>query len=69
MSFKRTKVLRAFAAQGARVLREGAKHTTIVSVAGKRTSLPRHSELDRITVRKVAQQLGLDLARFDEDVR
>jgi hypothetical protein len=69
LSFKRAKVLRAFAAQGARVLREGAKHTVIVSAAGKKTTLPRHADLDRISVRKIAQQLGLDLARFDEDVR
>lgn len=69
MSYKRVKVLRAFAAQGAIIKREGSKHTIVISPSGKRTTLPRHAELDRISVRKIARQLGLDLRRLDEDVR
>jgi hypothetical protein len=69
MSFKRTKVLRAFSAQGVRFLREGSKHTVVIAPTGKRTTLPRHAELDRISARKIARQLGLDLEQFERDVR
>lgn len=69
MSFKRQKVLAALLRQGMTVLREGGAHTIVGKSSGVRTSLPRHSELDRLTVKAIARQLGLDWKALEKEIR
>lgn len=60
MSYKRRKVMQALARYRVTVLREGGRHTVVVGADGKTSAVPRHAELDRNLVRKIAIQLGLD---------
>lgn len=69
MSFKRTKVLAALKREGISVLREGGAHTIVGRAGGVSTSLPRHRDLDRLTVRKIVDQLGLDWTQFQREIR
>ena len=40
--------------------REGAKHPIYQNLrTGKRTTVPRHSEIDNVTARKICSQLGI----------
>jgi predicted RNA binding protein YcfA (HicA-like mRNA interferase family) len=69
VSFKRQKVLAALLRAGLIVLRDTGPHTMVGRAGGVRASVPRHRELDRRTVRAIAEQLGLDWDRFEKDVR
>ena len=69
MSFKRKKVLSALLHRQFEILRDTGPHTIIGRTGGVRTSLPRHTELDRRTVRAIAKQLGLDWEAFEKEVR
>jgi predicted RNA binding protein YcfA (HicA-like mRNA interferase family) len=69
MSFKRHKVLAALLRQGMEVLREGGAHTIVGKPDGVRTSLPRHVELDRLTVKAIAKQLQIDWESFQKEIR
>jgi predicted RNA binding protein YcfA (HicA-like mRNA interferase family) len=60
MSFQRRKVLRILLQNGVTILREGAGHTILRGPTGRQSSLGRHQELNRITVRKMIKQLGLN---------
>jgi len=51
------------------VLREGASHTIIGKPGGPSTSIPRHAELNRFTVRGIVRQLGLDWKQIEKEVR
>jgi hypothetical protein len=68
MSYDRRKLLSVLHQQGADVLREGGGHTILRSLVGKQASLPRHSQLNRITVRKVVKQLGLDWQQVEKEI-
>jgi len=59
----------ALARRGVVVLREGGAHTIVGFTGGPSTSLPRHRELDRITVRAITRQLNLDTNEFLKEVR
>jgi hypothetical protein len=69
MSYKRRKVLRALHVHGVSVLREGSMHTIIRSMSGRQSSLPRHSKIDRITMRKIAKQLELDWQTIEKELQ
>jgi predicted RNA binding protein YcfA (HicA-like mRNA interferase family) len=69
MSFKRQKVLSALLRHHFEILRDTGPHTIVGRSRGVRTSVPRHNELDRRTVRAIAKQLGLDWDSFEKDVR
>jgi len=69
MSYKRQKVLAALLREGMEILRDTGPHTIIGRAGGSRSSLPRHTELDRRTVRKIVQQLGLDWTKMEKEVR
>ncbi|MFN0010355.1 MAG: type II toxin-antitoxin system HicA family toxin [Phycisphaerales bacterium] len=69
MSFKRQKVLAALARRGVFILREGGAHSIVGVPGGAATSLPRHRELDRHTVRAIAKQLGIDPQELTKDIR
>ncbi|MBY0114343.1 MAG: type II toxin-antitoxin system HicA family toxin [Phycisphaerales bacterium] len=51
------------------ILREGGAHTIVGKVGGVRTSLPRHADLDRRTVKAIIKQLNLDWKSFEKEVR
>lgn len=69
MSFKRQKVLAALARRGFLILREGGAHTIVGKPNGPATSVPRHRELDRMTARAIAKQLGIDGRSFVKELR
>jgi predicted RNA binding protein YcfA (HicA-like mRNA interferase family) len=69
MSYSRRKILRALAARGIVVEREGANHTIVVSPAGRRTAVARHSQINRLTARSIAKQLQLDWKSLESDLR
>ena len=69
MSYARRKVLKAPANRGIVVLREGSRHT-IVGRAGERGEpVPRHVEINRITMRRIVRNLGIDWESFEADIR
>jgi len=54
---------------GVIVLREGSNHTILRGPGGRQSSLGRHGELNRITVRKVVKQLGLDADQLTKEMQ
>ncbi len=57
---KRRKLLRHLADHGFELRREGSKHSIYQNAAtGRRTSLPRHAEVDNVTARKICEQLDI----------
>ena len=68
MSYNRRKVLSALRRRGVTVLREGGRHTLVGSADGKQSSVPRHNELARGTVRGIAEQLGIDWETLKKDL-
>lgn len=68
MSFKREKVLRALLKRGFAVLREGAGHTIVRDAAGRQVAVPRHKELNRNTVRGMADDAEVPWVEFRRDV-
>jgi predicted RNA binding protein YcfA (HicA-like mRNA interferase family) len=69
VSFQRRKVLQALVRHGVVVLREGAGHTILRGAEGRWTSVGRHSQLNRVTVRKMIKQLGLDPDELMKEMR
>ena len=68
MSFKRRKVLRALLRRGFVVLREGGEHTILRDPLGRQIAVPRHHELNRNTVRGMAQDAEVPWNEFRKDV-
>jgi predicted RNA binding protein YcfA (HicA-like mRNA interferase family) len=57
---KRRRLLQHLQKHGCTVLREGGAHTLVVNPAnGRRTSLPRHREIDTNTARAICEQLDV----------
>ncbi len=57
---KRRQLLDLLAEHGCELLREGNRHSIYRNAAtGKRTSVPRHGEIDNLTARKICKQLGI----------
>ena len=68
MSYNRRKFLAALQRHGVVVLREGGSHSVIRGTSGKQSSLPRHTELNRITARKIVKQLDLEWNRIEKEI-
>jgi predicted RNA binding protein YcfA (HicA-like mRNA interferase family) len=68
MSYKRRKVLRALNRRGFIVAREGGEHTIVRDSAGRQIAVPRHSELNRRTVRGMAQDAEVPWEEFRKEV-
>ena len=68
MSFARRKVLGALLGRGVVILREGGGHTIVRGQTGKQSSVPRHSALNRVTVRKIVRQLDLNWPDVEKDL-
>lgn len=57
---KRRQLLDHLKAHGCEFFREGSRHSIYRNVStGKRTSVPRHGEIDNVTARKICDQLGV----------
>ena len=57
---KRRALLRHLRRHGCELRREGAKHAIYQNPeTGKRTSVPRHTEIDNTTARKICEQLKI----------
>ena len=69
MSYQRRQVRAALARLGVAGLRDTGSHTIVRGPNGRQTSVPRHSELNRITVMKIAKQLGVEWQSLDEQIR
>jgi hypothetical protein len=69
MSYKRQRVLAVLAGHGIGIVRDRGPHTIIGRAGGPYTSLPRHRELNRLTVRGVVRQLGLDWTTIERELR
>ena len=68
MSFDRRKVLKALRERGFEVVREGGRHTIVGRRDGARIAVPRHRELNRLTVRGIAEDAGADWETFKREV-
>ncbi len=57
---KRQALLKHLKEHDCELRREGARHSIYQNVhTGKRTSVPRHAEIDNTTARKICAQLGI----------
>jgi predicted RNA binding protein YcfA (HicA-like mRNA interferase family) len=57
---KRSKLVKHLFDNGCDIKREGSGHTIFVNMlTGKRTPVPRHSELDDILCNDICKQLGV----------
>ena len=57
---KRRKLIRHLEENGCRLLREGGSHSIWENPkSGKRTAVPRHSEINEYTTIKICQQLEI----------
>lgn len=57
---KRRQLLEHLTEHGCVLRREGSKHSIYQNTqTGKRTSVPRHSEIDNTTAREICKQLGI----------
>lgn len=68
MSFDRRKVLKALARQGYVVIREGGRHTIVRGPSGQTIAIPRHRELNRLTVKGIAEDAGAVWTAFKKEV-
>jgi predicted RNA binding protein YcfA (HicA-like mRNA interferase family) len=58
---KRRDLLRHLEAQGCRLLREGGSHSIWENTKnGKRTSVPRHTEVNDFTAKRICRQLEVN---------
>ena len=68
MSFSQRKVLKALRSHGFEIVREGGRHTIIGREDGTEIAVPRHKELQRGTVRSIAEDAGLDWREFRTEI-
>lgn len=69
MSYPRRKVLKALADRGIVVIREGSRHTIVGKPGERGEPVPRHDEINRITMRRIAKNLGLDWDSLESEIR
>ena len=68
MSFKRLKVIRALERRGFVLIRDAGPHTIYRGANGMVIAVPRHRELNRFTVKGIAEDAGADWSEFRKDV-
>ncbi|HEX9636748.1 MAG TPA: type II toxin-antitoxin system HicA family toxin [Acidobacteriota bacterium] len=56
---KRRELLRHLNVHGCRLLREGAKHSWWINPANRRSSIPRHAEINDFLARKICRDLNV----------
>jgi predicted RNA binding protein YcfA (HicA-like mRNA interferase family) len=60
MSYNRRRLIAALERAGMFFVREGGGHTIVTGPNGRKTSIPRHGDVHRVTARKIAKQLGIN---------
>lgn len=68
MSYQRVKVIRALQARGFTIIREGGRHTIVGRPASVSIAIPRHRELNRFTVKGIAEDAGVDWDEFKREI-
>lgn len=68
MSYDRRKVLKALEKQGFVFFREGGRHTIVRGPNGQTIAIPRHRELNRFTVKGIAEDSGAEWAKFKKEL-
>lgn len=68
MSYNRRKFLAALQDAGVVLVREGGGHSIVKGPGGRQTAVPRHGDINRVTARKIAKQLGMDWSRLEKDL-
>ena len=68
MSYSQRKVLKALRGHGFEVTRQGARHIIVQNDEGVRIAVPRHRQLQRGTVRGIAEDAGADWDSFQREV-
>ena len=68
MSFSQRKVLKALRAHGFSVVREGGRHTIVQGEDGTEIAIPRHKDLQRGTVRGIAEDANVDWKQFKMEI-
>lgn len=57
---KRVDLIRHLRSNACVILREGAKHTVILNPNNRKTStIPRHTEINNFTAKKICRDLGI----------
>jgi hypothetical protein len=69
MAYRRQKIMKAPAKRGIVVIREGSRHTIVGRPGGRGEPVPRHSEINRLTMRRIAKNLGIDWDNFVAEIR
>jgi hypothetical protein len=68
LSYARRKILKALRAHGIVVEREGSRHTIVTSPDGRKTAVPRHPQINRLTARGIAARFDLDWQSFEREI-
>ena len=68
MSYARRQVMKALAARGFAVAREGRSHTIVRGPAGQQIPVPRHGEIKPGTARAIARQARADWPEFEREI-
>ena len=68
MSYSRRKVPKTLKARGFVVAREGKRHTIVRGPDGTEIAVPRHKELQRGTVRGIAEDANVSWDEFKADI-
>ena len=69
MSYPLRKVMKALADRGYVVIREGSRHTIVGKPGERGEPVPRHDEVNRITMRRIAKNLNIEWASFEAEIR
>ena len=68
MSYQRRKLLKALRKRGIVVDREGARHTIVARADGTVAAVPRHTQINRVTAKSIAQQFEIDWKTFEREI-
>jgi len=69
VSYKRQKVMAALEKRGYVVIREGSQHTIVGRQTGRREPVPRHREINRLTMRRIARNLEIPWKEFESEIQ
>jgi hypothetical protein len=61
--------MKALADRGYNVIREGSRHTIVGKPGQRGEPIPRHNDINRITMRRIARNLGIDWDSLEREIR
>ncbi|MBA3485491.1 MAG: type II toxin-antitoxin system HicA family toxin [Pirellulales bacterium] len=59
----------ALAKRGFSVIREGSQHTIVGKAIGRREPVPRHREINRLTMRRIARNLEIPWDELEPEIQ